>query len=1008
MRLNSTPLSHAAIIGDQVRPRIVVEPKYRPRDFAWRAQPKCAIIRWARRIATNRGEVATVSEARAARWGAPLLERDQELSELSALLEDTQRARGRLLLIEGQPGIGKTQLLRELHDLAEALGARWLSARGSELERDFAFGVVRQLLEPLLARATADERGRLLDGVARLAEPVFGASSMEPSTDPAYGTLRGLYWLLANAAERGPLVLAIDDLQWADEPSLRFLNFLASRLDGTAVGVVVATRLEGSEPGSELLDQLKLGATPPVLRPAPLSDTAVSEVVHARLGRSVSSALCTACHEATGGNPFLLDELVAQLSRGDIPVDQLDPRAVRGVASPRLAAAVLVRIGRIGPSAPAFAQAVAALGERANIAQAAELARIDPAEGRSLARHLVDAEILEGIEPPRFVHPLVQSAIYEEIPASDRATLHARAAEQLARAGADPESIAAHLLAADPADDTEAVTALRAAAATALSRGAPDVAARYLRRALAEPPGDDDQIPIIGELGVAASLDGDPEGLDHLRMATAQAESGPLRADLALRLANALIPRGEIEEAASAIQDAIAEVPDSEHERLLTLEATHATLSHWAQSTYATSGRRLESLIGSAGADSRSGRMLLAALSYRQMVNGGPASDALALASAAVEGGLLTDERTDHGSVCDAISVPVFTERSDLAARYCAAALAEARARGRVAEVVLALAWGAFLAYRRGRIASAEAQAREALATAELGTFATGTVMFNAACLSACLVEQGKLEEAQEALDNAGSRGAVPENVMGLYLLLAQGGVLLAGGNAEAAVSVLRAVTDRARGWMDQTFLSPHRSLLAFGLAQLGEVEDARQLAAEELELARAWGTPSVIGAAQRVAGLVADREPGIELLREAVATLEGSEAKLEHAHALVDLGAALRRAGKRTEGREHLAQGLELADECAATALVDVAETELRAAGARPRRRTLSGVGSLTPSERRVAEMATEGMTNKEIAQALFVTLRTVETHLSHTYAKLEISSRDQLSEALVGASPE
>ena len=362
----------------------------------------------------------------------------------------------------------------------------------------------------------------------------------------------------------------------------------------------------------------------------------------------------------------------------------------------------------------------------------------------------------------------------------------------------------------------------------------------------------------------------------------------------------------------------------------------------------------------------------------------------------------MTDEQADSASVCDAISVPIYAERFDLAARYCAAALADARTRGRVADVVLALTWSAALAFRRGRIASAEAQAREALATAELGSFATGTAMFNAGCLSACLVEQGKLEEAQVVLDEAGSRGAVPENVMGLSLLVAQGGLLLAGGEAEAAVSVLREATNRARGWLDKSLVLPHRSILALSLAQLGEVEEARRLAAGELELARAWGTPGVIGAAQRVAGLVADRDPGIELLWEAVATLEGSEAKLEHAHALVDLGAALRRAGKQTEARERLAEGLGLADQCGATALVEMAEAELRTAGARPRRRALSGVASLTPSELRVAEMAAEGMKNKEIAQALFVTLRTVEMHLSNAYGKLAISSRDQLPEAL------
>ena len=879
-----------------------------------------------------------------------------------------------------------------------------LGARGSELERDFAFGIVRQLLEPLLARASAEERARLLDGVAGLAEPVFAASTTEPSTDPAYGTLRGLYWLLANAAEEGPLVLAIDDLQWADEPSLRFLHFLAGRLEGMVVGVLVAARLEVAESGSELLDQLKLDATPPVLRPAPLSDPAVGEVVRARLGPGASSDLCTACHEATRGNPFLLVELVAELSRDEQPVDQLDPRAVRGFASRRIAAAVLTRIGRIGAAAPAFAQAAAALGERANIAQAAELAGVDAAEGRGLARQLIEVEILDGIEPLRFVHPLVQDAIYEEIPASDRAALHAGAAKLLARENADPESIAAHLLASDPAADAEAVTALRGAAATALSRGAPDVAARYLRRALAEPPGEADRVAIVGELGVAASQDGDPEGLDYLRMAAAEAEAGPLRADLARRLADALIPRGEIVEAASAIEEAIAEVPDSQRERLLKLEATLATLSQWTQSAYPRNKRRFEGLTDLAGADSHLGRMILAALSFRQLILGGPASDAVAFASAAVEGGLLTDELADSASICDAISVPIYAERFDLAARYCAAALTGARARGRVADVVLALTWSAVLAHRRGRIASAEAQAREALATAELGSFATGTAMFNAAGLSACLIEQGKLEEAQEVLDAVGSQRAVPENIMGIYLLLSQGGLLLAGGNAEAAVPMLREVENRARGWLDQSLVLPYRSLLALACAQLGEVEEARRLAAEELEIARAWGTPGVIGAAQRVAGLVAERNPGIELLREAVATLERSEAKLEHAHALVDLGAALRRAGKRTEAREHLAEGLELADRCGATALVDMAEAELRTAGARPRRRALSGVASLTPSELRVAEMAAEGMMNKEIAQALFVTLRTVEMHLSHAYGKLEISSRDQLPEALGG----
>ena len=255
------------------------------------------------------------------------------------------------------------------------------------------------------------------------------------------------------------------------------------------------------------------------------------------------------------------------------------------------------------------------------------------------------------------------------------------------------------------------------------------------------------------------------------------------------------------------------------------LEATLRPSATGRSRPYASNKRRIERLTDFSGADSRLGRMILAALAWRQIVNGGPASDAVALASVAVEGGLLTDQLADSGTVCDAISVAIYAERFDPAARDVAVALAEARARGRVADVVLVLTWSAVLAFRRGRIASAEAHAREAFATAELGSFATGTAMFNAAGLSACLIEQGKLDEAQEVLDTAGSQGTVPENVMGIYLLLAQGGLLLAGGNAEAAVSVLREVDNRARGWLDRTFLLPYRSLLALARAQLGEVE---------------------------------------------------------------------------------------------------------------------------------------------------------------------------------------
>jgi DNA-binding CsgD family transcriptional regulator len=192
------------------------------------------------------------------------------------------------------------------------------------------------------------------------------------------------------------------------------------------------------------------------------------------------------------------------------------------------------------------------------------------------------------------------------------------------------------------------------------------------------------------------------------------------------------------------------------------------------------------------------------------------------------------------------------------------------------------------------------------------------------------------------------------------------------------------------------------RSPAALALHRLGEQGEARRLAGEELELARAWGAPRALGAALRAAGLIEGGEHGLTLLEEAVQALDGSPAKLEQAKARAELGAALRRANRRSQAREQLRHAVELATTCGATELAARAERELLATGARPRRVALSGVDSLTPSERRVAELAAEGPTNREIAQALFVTQRTVEVHLTSIYRKLAISSRSQLAAAL------
>ena len=187
----------------------------------------------------------------------------------------------------------------------------------------------------------------------------------------------------------------------------------------------------------------------------------------------------------------------------------------------------------------------------------------------------------------------------------------------------------------------------------------------------------------------------------------------------------------------------------------------------------------------------------------------------------------------------------------------------------------------------------------------------------------------------------------------------------------------------------------------------LGERQPAAHLTAEELELAGAFGTPRALGVAKRAAGIVAGGDRGELLLRDAIDAFERGDARLERARALADLGALLRRRNRRSEARALLRDALDAAHRSGATRLAKQAETELRATGARPRRIVLTGLDSLTASERRIAELASQGLTNREIAQTLFVTARTVEGHLTSVFRKLLVDSRDELPAELAGGAP-
>jgi DNA-binding CsgD family transcriptional regulator len=324
------------------------------------------------------------------------------------------------------------------------------------------------------------------------------------------------------------------------------------------------------------------------------------------------------------------------------------------------------------------------------------------------------------------------------------------------------------------------------------------------------------------------------------------------------------------------------------------------------------------------------------------------------------------------------------------------ASIAQARATCDSSRLAVGLATHSWLAFRRGDLGAAEGDAQTALAAIKLPAPPMYRMM-NGGLLVKALVEQGELDAAEEALAALDS-DAESGSVIAGEVRFARGRLRIAQRRfAEGLEDFLAVGRLLTRATITCPGYLPWRSEAALADLALGERESAGRLADEELELARTFGAP-------RAAGIVAGRDRGELLLREAIDAFERGDAGLERARALADLGALLRRRNRRTEARELLREALDAAHRAGARRLAEQAETELRATGARPRRVMLTGLDSLTASERRIAELASQGITNREIAQTLFVTARTVEGHLTSVFRKLHLASRDELPAALAG----
>ena len=634
------------------------------------------------------------------------------------------------------------------------------------------------------------------------------------------------------------------------------------------------------------------------------------------------------------------------------------------------------------------------LGDGCELTVAARLVELDERAAAQAADTLVAASILAPSRPLGFVHPLVRASVYGELGAGERSDWHGRAARTLADGGAAPDRVAVHLLAADPRGDAAVVETLRVAAASASGRGASDVSVTYLRRAFAEPAPEELKPVLTHELGAAALRAGDLAlAIEQLRVAVRELPEAGQRARAADELTSALILVQRGEEAVAELTRVIDQLPEGEREHGLRLQATRLAaalgkVEAWRR--LRASGTRF---VAGGSQPATTGERLQLVERALDAVRQGTASSARELALRALgHGELLEDPGPESPAFWGLSLVLLMAHAYEDAARVCSHAIEWATRQGSRPAFALHAQLRAFAWWKLGSLVDAEADAVSGLAY----TIRPAGL----AALGVALVERGRVGEATELLSREHSERRV---VSVPWFLEARARVHAAAGRPDEALEDLFECgrIEQVRDFCTPAF-STWRAYAAPLLASLGRRDEAIRLAREELERCRAFAAPGPIGAALRTLGTLAGGDAGLALLNDAVEVLRTSPERLEHASALLEQGAALRRAGRRAAARELLRDALELARDCSADVLAARAHDELVAAGARPRRDPTESRSRLTASELRVARLAAEGMTNREIAQALFVTEKTIETHLRSAFRKLAIASRSQIARAL------
>lgn len=924
--------------------------------------------------------------------GDALVERTDELRALDELTAAAGGGRGGVVVVEGVGGIGRTALLRAAADRARG-AARVHVARGGDIEAQVPLGAARELFAEAVLELPADARAALAGGPARAAADLVAGGEPPRVPDPALALPHAFYWLAVRLAERAPRLLLVDDAHLVDEMSLAALAFLARRLDDQPIGLVVAVDRAPARPPA--LDDLVARAT--VVRPAPLSDAGCAALAASVLGERAAPGACAALAVAAGGNPRVLQELLraAADATGDEP---LDAATAERLTPQTLTASLEVRLRRLGGPALRLARSVAIL-EQSSVPVAAALSGIVVRDAAVAAEELAGAGILSAGLPLRYAQPALRRAALDAIPAADRDTLHRAAARVLADRG-DDDRAAVHLLACAPDADPAAVAVLRRAAASAVAQGATPTAVRLLLRAVAE-AGPRPPAGLLADLGRAQLALGDAAGVGHLERALAvlDGDRPRERAEVVAALAMAEVGSGGPDRGLERLRTALeGAAPGGEEEGVLLRGYLGLTHAGHAEGTRRLLERRVRAQGGRAADAATAAQVALMAF-----VAARPAPEVAELARAVLA---TPDAHAWAGAGPPPLTMAAWTlagaDRFDEADTALEELIAAAQASGSPLLLELAVDTRLYGRWRRGDLRTAQADAERVLELSAMGW--DHPVVPARWALCDMLADRGLVAEARAALaplEPLADDG--PPAIQTAWALTAHARVALAAGDpvpaydrAGRALELLRAL-----GAVNPA-VCPAGELAALAALELGEHAAADAIAKTDLVHAEAFGAPRTVAAARRVRALTGGEDERVGRLEHAIAALDGSPALLERARIAAELGHALRRRNALPAARERLREALDLAVRCGADALAERAHGELRAAGGRPRRTRSTGADALTPREEELCALAAAGHTNREIAERLFLTAKTVETHLGRAYRKLGIPGRSGLAAAL------